>query len=121
MLVSDWPLYRYRGHVERIVDGDTLSVLLDLGDRTYRKRRIRLLGYNAPELFSGEDREEGAAARDALAALIPVGSTVYIETKLDRESFDRLLGHCFIAQENGRLADIAELMIAAGHGLGVDS
>lgn len=118
MNVSEFCLYRYRGTVNRVIDGDTIEVFpFDLGDRVYRTRRIRLLGYDAPELFSGTDRDAGTAARDALAAILPVGSRIYIETKLDRTSFDRLLGTVY-AQGNGdELLGVAEAMIASGHGV----
>lgn len=114
---SDFKLYRYRATVTRIIDGDSIETMLDLGDRTYRTRRIRLLGYDAPELFSGDDREAGGAAREALGAIMPVGSRVYIETKLDRTSFDRLLGWCYAPGTGDELLDVAEAMIASGHGI----
>lgn len=114
--VTDWPLFRYRATVTRIIDGDTCEVELDLGDRTYRTRRIRLLGFNAPELYQGPDQAAGAAARDALAALIPPGSRVYVATELDRTSFDRLLGRVHAPGPGDELLDIAEAMIASGHG-----
>ncbi len=115
MNVSDWPAHHYRGVVERVVDGDTCAVLLDLGDRTYRMRRIRILGYDAPELFSGTDREAGARAKAALEAIMPIASRVYIRTQLDRVSFDRLLGTVYVAGADGALHDVAELMISGGH------
>jgi micrococcal nuclease len=112
---SDFPLFHYRAMVEHIVDGDTIQVLLDLGDRTYRTRRVRLLGYNAPEIV-GQNRAAGIAARDALAEIIPPDSRVYIETYLDRESFDRLLGHVYAPGNGDELLDVAGAMIASGHG-----
>jgi len=115
--VSAWPLYHYTAEVRRIIDGDSLEVLLSMGDRTYRTRRIRIIGFNAPELFSGDDREAGALARDALADLLPVGSKVYIETKLDRTSFDRLLGIVYVEDGNGNLYKVSDAMISGGFGV----
>lgn len=117
--VSDFTkaLYHYTAEVRRIVDGDTIEVALSLGCHVYVTRRIRLLGYNAPELFSGDDRDAGAAARDALNGLIPPGTKVFIETKLDRESFDRLLGTVYAWVSDGELIDVAGAMIAYGHGV----
>lgn len=114
MYVHEWPLYFYRGAVSRVIDGDTAIVDLALGCRVATMRSIRLLGYDAPELFSGTDRERGAAAKDALETLIPVGSRVYIKTELDRTSFDRLLGHVLVEGNDGELVDISELMISGG-------
>ena len=115
--VSSWPLWHYRANVTRIIDGDSIEVLLDLGDRTYRTRRIRIIGFNSPELFSGDDREAGGLARDALADLLPIGSRVYIETKLDRTSFDRLLGIVYVEGSDGNLYKVSDAMIAGGFGV----
>jgi len=115
--VSAWPLYHYVAEVRRIIDGDSIEVLLSMGDRTYRIRRIRIIEYNAPELFSGDDRLNGALARDALADLLPIGSRAYIETKLDQTSFDRLLGIVYVEGSDGNLYKISESMIAGGFGV----
>lgn len=114
--VSAWPAYHYTAEVRRIIDGDSIEVLLSMGDRTYRIRRIRIIEYDAPELFSGDDREAGELARDALADLLPIGSKVYIETKLDRTSFDRLLGIVYVEGSDGDLYKVSEAMISGGFG-----
>ncbi len=118
MTVSDWEagLYHYRGEVTGIVDGDTISVAISLGCHVYLERRIRLLGINAPELFSGTDRAAGLAAKAALEQVLPVGSRVYLRTHLDRTSFDRLLAELYRA-DGDTLIDVAAEMIAAGHGI----
>lgn len=109
-------LYHYSGEVQRIVDGDTARIFLALGCRIHVTWSIRLLGYNAPELFSGTEREAGAAARDALTAIMPPGTKVFVATQLDRENFGRLLGHLYVPGPNDTLIDVAEAMIAEGHG-----
>jgi len=58
--------YVYRTQVIRVVDGDTLWCRIDLGFRTQAEHSIRLAGIDAPELFTGTDREAGAASRDAV-------------------------------------------------------
>lgn len=117
MKTTDWPLYRYRATVDRVVDGDTISVSLDLGDRTYRTRRIRIIGYDAPELFSGDRRDDGARARDALERIAPVGSRIYLATQLDHTSFDRLLADVYVPGHDEELHSVAELMISGGFAL----
>ncbi len=117
MKALDWPLYRYKATVQRVVDGDTIYAEISLGCRVHMVRSIRILGFDSPELFSGDDREAGGLARDALADLLPVGSRVYIETQLDRTSFDRLLGTVYVEGSDGNLHDVAESMIAGGFGV----
>ena len=43
-------LYHYNAEVTRVVDGDTVDALVDLGFNTYSKQRIRLYGINTPEI-----------------------------------------------------------------------
>lgn len=42
-------MYEYYTKVERIVDGDTLDVFIDLGFSIWHKERIRLSGIDTPE------------------------------------------------------------------------
>ena len=122
MKVSEWPRFRYRAVVvltpkgKPVVDGDTFDCVVDLGDFTYRRRRIRVLGYDSPEIV-GADRAAGFLAADALADIIPVGSYVYLHTKLDRENLDRLLATVYVEGSDGNLYDIADAMIAGGFGV----
>ena len=41
--------YIYKAEVDRVVDGDTVDVLLDLSFGVYRKVRIRANGIDTPE------------------------------------------------------------------------
>lgn len=114
MNLADFPRYHYAANVTRVIDGDTIECLLDLGDRTYRTRRIRILGYDAPEIV-GASHLSGLAAKLALEAIIPVGSRVYIATQLDRTSFDRLLGWVYAIANDDDLYEVSQAMIAGGH------
>jgi len=42
-------MYKYNAKVTRVVDGDTVDALVDLGFDTWKKVRIRMMGLNAPE------------------------------------------------------------------------
>jgi len=43
-------LYTYRAYVEKVVDGDTLRLHIDLGFDTFIKEKVRLRGINTPEI-----------------------------------------------------------------------
>lgn len=43
-------LYNYRAHVLRVIDGDSLQVVLDLGVHVKVEKRLRLLDIGTPEL-----------------------------------------------------------------------
>lgn len=46
----------------RVIDGDTIEVVLDLGFDLQKKASVRLAGINTPEI-RGEEREDGLAVK----------------------------------------------------------
>ena len=42
-------MFEYNATIVRVVDGDTVDALVDLGFDTWKKVRIRMHGINAPE------------------------------------------------------------------------
>lgn len=119
MQFQDWPdtldvpYGPYRAAVERVIDGDTVHVLLSLGMNEYAYRMLRIADVNAPELFSGtkEERVRGKAARDFLASLLPPGTKCRLTTRRDAATFGRYVAD--IELEDGR--DVATVLVEAGH------
>lgn len=107
------PYGPYRAVIERVVDGDTVHVMVSLGMDEYAYRMIRIKGAFAPELFSGppDDKERGKAARDFLADLIPPGTKCRLITERDATTFGRYVAS--IEFDDGRGA--ATALIEAGH------
>ncbi len=114
----DVPYGPYRAVIERVVDGDTVHVLLSLGLDEYAYRMIRLRDINAPELFTGPkgERERGKAAREFLVGLLPVGAKCRITTQRDAASLGRYVAD--IELEGGR--DAATVLVEAGHAVRVE-
>ncbi|MBA2707574.1 MAG: hypothetical protein H0U59_07205 [Gemmatimonadaceae bacterium] len=83
-----------------MIDGDTVEVAVDLGMRITRTVRVRILGFDAPELFSGtvEERADGQRWKAALEEMV-LGQQVYLRTEKDRTSFDRYLAHIWRASD----------------------
>ncbi len=109
----------YRAVVERVVDGDTVHVMVSLGVDEYAYRMIRIRGVNAPEVFSGppEERERGKAARDFLTQLLPQGTRCRPATQRDTTTFGRYVAD--IELEDGR--DVATALVEAGHATPVEA
>ena len=90
-------LYHYRAKVDRIIDGDTIDVIFDLGfDISYRSR-VRFVGVNTPESRTRdlEEKALGLAAKDFVGRwlLEHAGNNPIIETSLDKKGkFGRVLG-----------------------------
>lgn len=56
----------YKAALERVVDGDTLHVILDLGFKTSHRDILRLRGVNAPEMSSAAGKKSATALKRIL-------------------------------------------------------
>lgn len=61
-------MYKYRAKIDRIVDGDTFDIVVDLGFKISTHQRIRLQGINTPETYSvkkdSEEYKKGMEAKN---------------------------------------------------------
>ena len=59
-------MYQYSATVNRVIDGDTIEVTVDLGFSLSWVTPVRLFGINAPEMNSKveAERDRAKAARD---------------------------------------------------------
>ena len=89
-------MYEYSCTVERVVDGDTIDVVLDLGFDILYKSRVRLYGIDTPESRTRnlDEKARGKMAGAFLKKAIDNGTKVVIQTKLkdSRGKFGRVLG-----------------------------
>jgi micrococcal nuclease len=84
---------RTAAYVKRVVDGDTIDVLID-GE----EYKVRYIGINAPESVRPEHPVEwmGPEASEANHALV-TGKTVHLETDIsDTDRFGRLLRYVYV-------------------------
>ena len=93
-------MYEYRCRIDRVVDGDTVDVDIDLGFGVWmKKQRIRLYGVDTPESRTRDAEEKvfGNMAKDFVKEHVPEGSTQVLRTKLDgKGKFGRILGEFVI-------------------------
>tara|TARA_R100001082_G_scaffold101102_1_gene70535 strand:+ start:836 stop:1264 length:429 start_codon:yes stop_codon:yes gene_type:complete len=117
-------MYEYACKVERVVDGDTIDVVLDLGFDIQYKSRVRLYGIDTPESRT-RDRDEKARGKMAGAFLkeaIEKGEKVVIQTKLkdSRGKFGRVLGDVVVDEVNINKSMIENNYAVAYHGQSKD-
>ncbi len=107
-------LYFYRAIVQKVYDGDTCTVDIDLGLKTWiRGERIRLARIDAPEL-RGEEREEGLRSRDFLRALID-GREILIQTIKDRTGrYGRYIAEIWLIEDDGTWINVNDVMVEKG-------
>lgn len=93
-------MYEYRiKEVTRVLDGDTIDVVIDLGFSVLLKQRIRLAGIDTPESRTSDAYEKvfGLEAKDFLKSNIESAENITIKTEIDSTGkFGRVLGWIFL-------------------------
>ena len=105
----------YKCVIQRIVDGDTVDVNIDLGFGIWKKKeRVRIAGIDTPEKRTRDKVEKifGLAATEKAHTLIPEGSNQIIRTRRDRAGkYGRTMGDFVL--EDGRL--YTDIMVESHH------
>ena len=106
--------------INRVLDGDTIDVTIDLGFDLYKKERVRIAGVDTPEKRTRnlEEKELGIDAtnwlKDKLDGAINGDDDLVIRTELDGGvgKYGRLLGWCYIGDAT---LSLNEQMITEGY------
>ncbi len=103
-------MYQYKAMVERVVDGDTIDVIIDLGFKITTNQRIRLAGINTPEIYSvkkdSEEYKKGVLASQFVEQRIAANNNqIIIETDKHTGKYGRYLGTIFLADSQQTLND----------------
>lgn len=88
-------MYTYRCIINKVVDGDTVDVDLDLGFGIWlRNERVRIVGIDTPETRTRdlEEKKLGLAATDRARELLAEGSEQILLSKDFKGKFGRILG-----------------------------
>lgn len=109
-------MYEYRvKEVTRVLDGDTIDVIIDLGFSVMLKQRIRLAGIDTPESRTSDDYEKvfGLEAKNFLKSNIEASENIIIKTEIDSTGkFGRVLGWIFLDDDS---KSINQQMIDKGY------
>ena len=106
--------------IDKVVDGDTIDVTIDLGFDLYKKERVRIAGIDTPEKRT-RDLEEKALGIDAtnwmkatLEDTINGEHELTIRTELQggMGKYGRLLGWLYVGDDN---VSLNEQMIGEGY------
>jgi len=101
-------MYEYRvKQVLKIVDGDTIDVVIDLGFDISFTSRVRLAGIDTPESRTTDAREKilGQEVKEYLKKALDGATDIVIRTeKVDSsEKYGRILGWLFVNKQTGSL------------------
>jgi micrococcal nuclease len=109
----------YVKKVEKVVDGDTIDVVIDLGFSIMYASRVRLAGIDTPESRTTDKMEKalGLESKAYLASRINSAKNVVIKTeKLDSsEKYGRILGWIYL---DGDSKSVNTEMIEKGYAWG---
>lgn len=122
-------MYEYKAIVERVVDGDTIDVIIDLGFKTWKKVRIRMEGINTPESRTRdlEEKKRGLAAKDRLVEILELNNNECILQVSGVGKFGRAIANVFVTSlspthedSSLTLINVNQQLITEGHAVSYD-
>jgi micrococcal nuclease len=95
-------MYQYNAIIQKVVDGDTMEIAIDLGLSVWiHDEKIRLYGINTPEVFGVKkgtpEWEEGNKASEFVKSILKEKDEILIQTIKDKqEKYGRYLALVYI-------------------------
>ena len=112
--------YIYRAKLDRVVDGDTVDALIDVGFDIWFKKRIRFVGIDTWESRTRdlEEKKKGLEAKARTKQLLEEVSNKRGYFRLKSHGlgkYGRVLGELFVMDGSGKQINVNETLIAEGH------
>ena len=107
-------MYEYKvKEVVKVVDGDTIDVVIDLGFDLSKKERVRLAGIDTPESRTRDldEKKLGLEAKEYLSTNLSNANQLMISTEKDGK-YGRMLGTIYI---NDDIVSMNQQMIDKGY------
>ena len=104
-------MYEYKAKLDRVLDGDTVDALVDLGFDVWVKKRIRLEGIDAPETRTRdlEEKDRGLVTKERLTGLLEASNGEFVLVSHGVGKYGRCIGTIYIDKEN-----INQLLLSEG-------
>jgi micrococcal nuclease len=112
-------MYEYKvSKIARVVDGDTLDVIIDLGFGLFKKERVRVAGIDTPECRTRDlvEKKYGLEAKEFMKQLLKQSKNLIIRTEKDGK-YGRCLGWIYT---EGNHMSLNEQMIEMGYAFPYD-
>lgn len=113
------PTFTYKATVQKVIDGDTIDVHIDVGFNTFLFKRLRFLGVDTWELEL-DQYEQGVEAKQRLVDLLEQsGYNVFVQTKMDTKGkYGRVLAWVWLMNTDGSPGrNINDTLLEEGHGV----
>ena len=113
-------MYEYKCKVTRVVDGDTVDIVIDLGFGVWlHKERVRIYGIDTPESRTRDKIEKrfGLLAKEFVEQFVKGSSVILRTQKYDAKGkFGRILGDIIVDDKSLSETMIQEHHAVAYHG-----
>ena len=97
-------MYEYAiKEVVKVVDGDTIDIVIDLGFNLSKKERVRLAGIDSPESRTKdlEEKELGLESKEFLKRRLEDGKSSGLRVKTEKDGkYGRMLGWIYCGETN---------------------
>ena len=105
-------MYEYKVvSINKIIDGDTVDLTIDLGFNLHKTDRYRLAGFDAPETFrplTDKEKAAGEATKAHLAEIMPYSAGLLVKTQKDTDIYGR---YSCILYYSGSITTVNNLML----------
>ena len=108
-------MYTYQCNTIRVIDGNTVDAIIDLGFNVTIRQRIKLYGANVQDIRSLDEAEKAkaVASKNRLTELL--GNEFICETILNkRGKAGRIMGNLYIVDSQGNKNSVSEQLIQEG-------
>ena len=105
-------MFEYEATLGRVVDGDTIDVLIDLGFNIHTKKRVRIFGINTPESRTRDkvEKVKGLAAKARLKEILKADKNKFKLISHGVGKFGRVLGEIELTVGNA-----GDILVKEGH------
>ena len=113
-------MYEYRAKITRVVDGDTLKALVDVGFNMHHDVTLRLYGIDCPETRTKnlEEKEKGFEAKAIMIQLLEACEYVVDIKSHGVDKYGRCLAEIVSVTSHGERKNINRILL--DEGLAVD-
>ena len=117
-------MYKYKAKLIKIIDGDTLDAMIDLGFDTWVKKRVRLSSINAFETRTRnkEIKKKGLLAKARLTEVLEANNNEFLLISHGMGKYGRCLGELRLEKNyirsnkyHGKI--INEMLVKEGHAI----
>ena len=111
-------LYAYKAQLDRVVDGDTVDAMIDLGFGVWVKKRIRFMGVDTWESRTRNkaEKKRGLKAKAYTKDMLEADKGLFTVKSHGVGKYGRVLGIIWVKEEN-----INERMVNEGYATKYDT